>query len=140
MSFSVAEVLFSSQKVEKENDMKGFPLKIVFVGLALSIAALSTVPANAEELVIGGSSPSERPAEAPTIPQTSKDATLLARGLFGISKPYPPSLLFLKDQGGWYSPFLHPGMHRPYDLRGWHDSTNTETNLNKEESPKRDRN
>ena len=105
----------------------------------------------AEELVVGGSTPSERPAGAPTVRRGAKDVSILERGLTGVSKPYPASLLFLKDQGGWYSPFLHPGMHHPYDLRQWHGGadrgtdrgtdggTSKEKNLKKEELPGRDR-
>jgi hypothetical protein len=40
--------------------------------------------------------------------------------LHGVDKPVPASLAWLKDQGAWYTPFNHPGMPGPYDLRGWH--------------------
>lgn len=40
--------------------------------------------------------------------------------LHGVDKPTPASLAWLKDQGAWYTPFNHPGMAGPYDLRGWH--------------------
>jgi len=67
---------------------------------------------------VAGLAPYERPANAPTIvtpPPLDK-----ARALHGVSEPKPASLKFLDDQGGWYNPFILPGMPRPYDLRGWH--------------------
>lgn len=69
---------------------------------------------------IGGSTPAVRPADAPRISRLIRDDTYFDRSLRGVSKPYPPSLMFLKDQGAWYSPFTRPGMHGRYDLRSWH--------------------
>ena len=43
------------------------------------------------------------------------------RALTGVAPPYPSSLRFLEDQGEWYTPFNHPGMTGPYDIRRWHD-------------------
>lgn len=67
---------------------------------------------------IAGLAPDARPANAPRLTQ----ATAVDRkaALFGISDPIPASLKFLEHQGGWFNPFLHPGMTGPYDLRGWH--------------------
>jgi hypothetical protein len=42
------------------------------------------------------------------------------QALHGVSSPFPESLKFLNDQGRWFTPFTHPGMTGPYDLRGWH--------------------
>ena len=42
--------------------------------------------------------------------------------MHGIEPPYPESLRFLNDQGGWYTPFIAPGMTGPYDIRGWHSA------------------
>ncbi len=69
---------------------------------------------------IAGVEPWHRPAGAPKITQVHHDAAWYARALHGISKPYPASLRFLEDQGNWYTPFNHPGMLPPYDIRGWH--------------------
>lgn len=69
---------------------------------------------------IAGTQPSERPAGAPTIREVRKPEGWFTRALTGISRPYPPSLKFLEDQGNWYTPFNHPGMTGRYDIRGWH--------------------
>lgn len=42
------------------------------------------------------------------------------RALTGVEPPYPASLRFLEDQGAWHTPFIHPGMTGPYDIRRWH--------------------
>ncbi len=72
------------------------------------------------EFLVGGASPSERPAMAPRIEKMENNDAWYARALFGLSKPYPVSFRFLEDQGGWFTPFNRPGMTGPYDLRGWH--------------------
>ncbi|MEZ5723280.1 MAG: hypothetical protein R3D59_18285 [Paracoccaceae bacterium] len=69
---------------------------------------------------IAGVSPWERPANAPVITEYPKDAQWYAEALHGVSEPYPYSLRFLENQGGWFTPFTHPGMSGPYDIRGWH--------------------
>jgi uncharacterized protein YceK len=69
---------------------------------------------------IAGTQPSERPAGAPVIREVQKPQGWYTRALTGISQPYPPSLRFLEDQGNWYTPFNHPGMHGRYDIRGWY--------------------
>jgi len=68
---------------------------------------------------IAGLSPHERPAGAPQLRSVPPVDRQLA--LFGVSTPVPKSIEgFLQHQGGWFNPFLHPGMTGPYDLRGWH--------------------
>lgn len=69
---------------------------------------------------IAGLNPSQRPEGAPVIREVDKPEGWYTRALTGISRPYPPSLRFLEDQGNWYTPFNRPGMLPPYDLRGWH--------------------
>jgi hypothetical protein len=69
---------------------------------------------------IAGTQPSERPAGAPTVTEVQRPKGWYARALTGISQPYPPSLRFLEDQGDWYTPFIRPGMHGRYDIRGWY--------------------
>ena len=49
-----------------------------------------------------------------------KDGPWYAQALSGVVEPYPYSLRFLEDQGGWFTPFTKPGMTGPYDIRGWH--------------------
>jgi len=73
----------------------------------------------ADALPIAGFAPNQRPANAPRL---TKEAPLdRQRALFGVSAPVPKSIEnFLRHQGEWFNPFLHPGMTGPYDLRGWH--------------------
>ena len=73
------------------------------------------------EYPIAGLEPDQRPDNAPVITQAEKNDAWYEQALTGISRPYPHSLGFLEDQGNWYTPFNHPGMLNPYDIRGWHD-------------------
>lgn len=68
---------------------------------------------------IAGSTPHQRPANAPTITQSGKPEGWYGRALYGVSAPYPHSLRFLEDQGNWYTPFNWPGMPGYYDIRHW---------------------
>ena len=72
------------------------------------------------ETPVAGAVPHERPGDAPVMEQVVKDNAWYQKALTGISTPYPHSLRFLEDQGNWYTPFNHPGMTGPYDIRGWH--------------------
>ncbi len=69
---------------------------------------------------IAGIHPSERPAGAPVIQKVEKNAAWYRHALHGVQAPYPASLRFLEDEGNWYTPFNHPGMSGPYDIRHWH--------------------
>ncbi len=73
-----------------------------------------------EHPFIAGVHPDRRPEGAPVIKTFPKDAAWYERALHGISEPYPYSLKFLEDQGAWFTPFIHPGMTPPYDIRHWH--------------------
>lgn len=84
---------------------------------ALCLPCLSVV---ADEAAIVGGAPDARPANAPRSTQFAKSADWYCRALTGIERPYPVSLRFLEDQGGWYSPFNVAGMTGRYDLRNWH--------------------
>ena len=77
-------------------------------------------PAGAEPAFIAGTTPWERPAGAPVLTEVVKPEGWYQRALTGIEPPYPASLRFLEDQGNWFTPFIHPGMLPPYDIRGWH--------------------
>ncbi|HMM55683.1 MAG TPA: hypothetical protein PKC23_11780 [Candidatus Desulfobacillus sp.] len=87
--------------------------------LVLAFAGLAGQPACAEPagLPIAGLQPDRRPAVARITADTPQDKRI---ALHGVSEPYPASLKFLDNQGGWFTPFTHPGMPAPYDLRGWH--------------------
>lgn len=98
-------------------------MRIAIARLALSLC-LSLVAggglAETEGQTIAGLEPSQRPANAPVLSEMAKDAAWYARALTGVEQPYPASLRFLEDQGAWFSPFVHPGMTGPYDIRHWH--------------------
>lgn len=89
---------------------------------ALTLALLCPHGAMAAESepAVAGVEPSRRPDGAPVQTTAGKDAAWYRQALTGVSRPYPPSLRFLEDQGGWYSPFNRPGMTGPYDIRNWH--------------------
>ena len=92
-----------------------------------SMASLALVAmmntAVAADYPIAGVNPDQRPAGAPVITQVDKEGAWYNRALTGISTPYPYSLHFLENQGNWYTPFIHPGMSTPYDIRGWHSES-----------------
>lgn len=98
-------------------------MRISIAGLALSsLLAASAGTAETQGQTIAGLTPSQRPAKAPVLTEMLKDAAWYARALTGVDQPYPASLRFLEDQGAWFSPFVHPGMTGPYDIRHWHQS------------------
>ncbi len=69
---------------------------------------------------IAGVKPYARPDGAPMIQMSGHHQGWFERAMTGVEKPYPQSLGFIKNQGNWYTPFVIPGMQRPYDIRGWH--------------------
>ena len=89
--------------------------------LAIAMLALAGV-AGAEGMPIAGIQPDRRPDGAPVISEFVRDAAWYAQALHGVDQPYPASLQFLEDQGAWFSPFVHPGMIGPYDIRHWHEN------------------
>lgn len=68
---------------------------------------------------IAGLQPFQRPEGAPVIRQFHQDAAWVARAHTGIAPPYT-GLDFLKDQGAWFTPFIHPNLKGGYDIRGLH--------------------
>ncbi|MEW5964650.1 MAG: hypothetical protein AB1749_13945 [Pseudomonadota bacterium] len=89
-------------------------------GALLHAFAVLFAGAASAETVIGGATPDRRPDGVPVIGAFALDRAARAKALSGVSKPYPASLGFLDDQGAWYTPFSHPGMTGPYDIRGLH--------------------
>lgn len=71
---------------------------------------------------VAGSTPSQRPADAPKLTADNKDEAWYQQALQGISTPYPVALCFLQHQGHWFTPFTRAGMTGPYDMRRWHSS------------------
>lgn len=76
--------------------------------------------AQATDYPVAGTSPSQRLHSAPELSEYRKDQAWYDQALYGVSRPYPGSLRFLEDQGAWHTPFRHPGMLAPYDIRDWH--------------------
>jgi len=94
-------------------------MKQVFINSAFLLSA-SLLASTASAYPIAGVNPDQRPEGAPVIKEFAKDGDWYANALKGITLPYPASLHFLENQGAWYTPFTHPGMTGPYDIRGWH--------------------
>jgi len=90
------------------------------IPFVLLISAAQSAAAEGAKVFIAGLEPWHRPEWAPVVTEYPKDEAWYARALTGIIPPYPASLRFLEDQGAWYTPFIHPGMTGPYDIRGWH--------------------
>ena len=100
-----------------------FPVWAQAAGAALILAATAAqAESPAADVVVAGLAPFERPANAPVLTEMPKDTAWYAHALTGVEQPYPASLRFLEDQGAWFSPFLHPGMTGPYDIRHWHQA------------------
>ena len=96
-------------------------LLISLAGMAALTMTASAAPRySPEHPFIAGVHPDRRPEGAPVLKAYPKDAAWYEQALHGISEPYPYSLKFLEDQGAWYTPFIHPGMTPPYDIRHWH--------------------
>lgn len=87
---------------------------------AALVLGLACSPVQAEESVVGGLTPSVRPANAPSIRAIHYGAEWLQKQLAGVSQPYPNTLVFLNNQGEWYTPFSRRGMPGRYDIRGLH--------------------
>lgn len=88
-------------------------------GAALLVVAVIGGSATAEpQEFVAGTAPDRRPESAPRITTFEKSPAWYALATAGISQPYPPSLKFLDNQGAWFTPFIHPGMGGPYDIRG----------------------
>lgn len=89
------------------------------LALAATFSIISALTATAAT-VVGGLTPSVRPAGAPAVTTFDNGDKYLRFARRGISEPYPSSLGFLADQGAWYTPFTHRGMPGRYDIRGLH--------------------
>lgn len=89
----------------------------------LAMASIVNSPAAAADEFVAGTTPDRRPQNAPRITTLEHTPAMRAQSLRGISKPIPPSLRFVDDQGGWYTPFTRPNMPGRYDIRNLHKST-----------------
>lgn len=86
----------------------------------LGLAAASYAGVVLAQYPVAGAEPDERLPGAPKITEFVKTPAWYDQALHGLEPPYPSSMQFLEDQGPWYTPFNHPGMTGPYDLRDWH--------------------
>lgn len=98
------------------------PLVAILPLVALiGIAQTASVAAAGEPQVVGGVTPDRRPEGLPTVGTFELDRK---QALRGVTKPYPRSIEdWLDDQGAWFTPFSHPGMMGPYDIRNWHEKS-----------------
>lgn len=99
--------------------LAGAVLLTLFAGIAAGIHPGTAAQFSPDNPFVAGVKPDRRPEGAPVAKEYPKNAAWYERALTGIMPPYPYSLKFLEDQGAWYTPFIHPGMLPPYDLRGW---------------------
>ena len=91
--------------------------------VSLSILLILASPiAHGATMPIAGLKPDRPPEGAPVLRDDTADAAKQKARLTGITKPYPGNVERIAQQGNWYSPMFRPGMHGPYDLRGWHPS------------------
>lgn len=104
-------------------ELKGLGRRAGFVTLicqCLMMFALISVDAVADEFV-AGTSPDRRPEAAPVLDTARADQIRAREAQHGIEEPVPDSVTkVIESQGAWHTPFSHPGMPQPYDLRGWH--------------------
>jgi hypothetical protein len=108
-----------------EDDVKDKKrLKTIMAAAFCLAAALGTWPAwkaMARGYPLAGVAPGERPVGAPKIMKPARGGAWEKKAYRGVSKPYPPSIVnMLRDQGGWYTPFLRRGLRGRYDLRKLH--------------------
>lgn len=85
-----------------------------------SLASTAGAASAADPAFIAGTKPDRRPESAPVVSTKGLSEKEREVALKGVSQPYPPSLEWLDDQGHWYTPFSHPGMPGPYDIRHLH--------------------
>ncbi len=94
--------------------------RLVAVTTVAVLASSITVGGLKAQEFVAGTTPDRRPEGAPRITAVGHDSAWRSRALAGVSKPVPKSLGFLDDQGKWFTPFDHPNMPPPYDIRGFY--------------------
>lgn len=98
-----------------------------FIALCSLWQGLGAASAFAEApYAVAGLRPHIRPEGAPRITAFEKTPVWKTQVLKGVVELHPQGLGFLEGQGAWYTPFTHPGMPGPYDLRGWHATNKLE--------------
>ncbi|MBK6972383.1 MAG: hypothetical protein IPJ21_04635 [Sterolibacteriaceae bacterium] len=102
--------------------------RISSAAAALLVFSSILFAAEPDAVVIGGARPAERPADAPVMRASDHDRSE-ARQMRGVVAPYPKSLRFVANHGGWFTPFTEPGMTGRYDLRGYHNRRHPEPDV-----------
>jgi hypothetical protein len=74
----------------------------------------------AQGATVAGLVPDQRPANAPTVPDGLASPSNVSQYLYGVVQPVPGNVTTIAATGWWFVPLRSPGMHAPYDLRGWH--------------------
>lgn len=88
-------------------------------GLALTLFSVCGLALAGD--FVAGTQPDRRPENAPTIESVRAEDRRAAESVHGITPPVPDSILrAIESQGAWHTPLSHPGMPKPYDIRGWH--------------------
>jgi hypothetical protein len=100
-------------------------LPLLMLGCALPPMLAWPQPTQAQGVTaapapVAGLAPDRRPRAAPVLGASAVDAGTKRQRLQGVSQPWPGNVERVAEQGAWYSPFFHPGMTGPYDLRAWH--------------------
>lgn len=98
-----------------------FSRPLAVVAIVAGVVAAVVLPGAARaEVSIAGLQPDARPAGAPSVTTFARTPAAAKAATAGISKPFPPTLKFLADQGAWYTPFDRAGMPGRYDIRKRH--------------------
>lgn len=111
----------------KQSETRAMP-RLLAAAAALLLCNAMPSAAQSEAMVVGGLRPHERPADAPVM-RASDRARSDSRQMKGVAEPYPRSLRFVADHGGWFTPFTEPGMTGRYDLRGYHGQRNPQPDV-----------
>lgn len=88
--------------------------------MSSAIGGQSAHAVEPESVPVAGVRPYERPAGAPVMQASDRDRSD-ERQFRGVVAPYPATLRFVANHGGWFTPFTEPGMTGRYDLRGYHN-------------------
>ena len=102
--------------------------RVFAAAAALVVFSPALLAVDPDAMAVAGTRPFERPADAPALHASDRDRSV-ARQLRGVATPYPTSLRFVANHGGWFTPFTEPGMTGRYDLRGFHNQRHPEPDL-----------
>jgi hypothetical protein len=98
----------------QNENMKNLMVVLGLLAIGANVLVLAEIP-----VFIAGLVPDQRPDGAPVITVFEQTPAWQAQALRGITPPHT-GLDFLKYQGAWYTPFIHPNLLGRYDIRGLH--------------------